>query len=95
VSEVELAAALRRQGPATMKLTLFFSRHRVSDADIDNVLAYASAAGYDVAPLRALIATLAAGVDSPRLVRKPLAGIGVEVPVGERPKINVYLQPVL
>jgi hypothetical protein len=92
--ELELAAALCDDAPLTAKLTVFFGSETVTAADAERLLGYLKGLGYPTAGVAAVIDSLCSR--DPRLRdRRPLHGVGIEVPVGARPKINLYLQPVL
>ncbi len=94
VDSVELAVALR-QGAPTLKLTLFFATREVGAGDLDRVASYLSDHGYDPALVRDTAAALSHGAERAQLQPHPLHAVGVEMPMGDQPKINVYLQPVM
>ncbi|MBI5508397.1 MAG: hypothetical protein HY903_06575 [Deltaproteobacteria bacterium] len=95
VDEVELAAALCSDAPATAKVTLFFAGDRTADADLTTLDTYLQGLGYPAHGLDAAVKALAENAHRAVAQRYPLHGVGIEVPVASRPKINVYLQPVL
>jgi hypothetical protein len=92
---VELAGALREDGAPTIKVTLFYSAAHVSHADADRVVAYLDDLGYESASLRAVVAALSKGGAAAKVQPHPLHGVGLEVPASGRPKVNVYVQPVI
>jgi hypothetical protein len=95
VDEVELAVALRSDGTPTAKLTLFWASGLVSSRELAQLTTYLTGLGYPGHALDEAIAALAENADRAVSQRHPFHALGIEVPVGERPKINVYLQPVL
>ena len=95
VDEVELAAALRTGGTPTAKVTVFWASSFVSVREHDQLKQYLSRLGYPADALDNAIAALADNADRAVSQRHPLHGLGIEVPTQARPKLNVYLQPVL
>jgi len=94
IDEVEIAIALCGEGPRTLKVTGFFSPKRVSSSDAERIASYLRMCGHPTAPLDAVIGALCQGVLEPGNQMHPLHAVGLETPVGDRPKINIYLQPV-
>lgn len=92
--EIELAAALSDDEPLTAKLTVFFGSRDVGQREEQQLLSYLVALGYPTAGVAKALSIFApAEVREKR--RSPLHGVGIEVPKGERPKINIYLQMAL
>ncbi len=93
--ELELAAAIGEGEPTTAKLTLFFGSREVSAEDEARLVGYLDELGYPTAALARIFATLGAPAAPPLPAKSPLHGVGIEVPVGARPKVNLYLMPVV
>lgn len=93
--EVELAAALRDDGEPTLKVTVFFASAHVEDADTTRVANYLESLDYNADPVREAITVLGEGHERASAQKHPLHGVGIELPVGARPKINIYAQPVI
>jgi hypothetical protein len=95
LDQVEVAVALRKDGPTSAKLTTFFSPKRSGSAEVEQTVAYLEANGHDTAPMRLALAALSEGVEKPARQKQPVHGVGIETPAGERTKVNVYLQATL
>jgi len=95
VDEVELAVAIASDRPTTAKLAVFWASKGVGDKEMQQVRDYVARIGYPGCVLDEAVRALSETSKLAQAQEHPLHGIGIEVPVGERPKINVYLQPVL
>jgi hypothetical protein len=93
---VELAVALRDREPPTIKVTTFLAAKTRNQACVDQLARYLGSLGYAADALRAAVLALEDPHDPATSKRiHPLHGVGLEVPAGAHPKINVYLEPTL
>jgi hypothetical protein len=95
LDQVELAVALQAGAATTVKVTGFFSARRVKKDDVERVTRYLEFSHHASEPLRTAAKTLSQGVSEPVTQKQPLCGVGLETPIGNRPKINLYLRPVV
>jgi hypothetical protein len=87
--------ALRKDGAPTAKVTLFWASGLVTDREYGQLKSYLGRLGYPEKILDESVTALAQNAERAVSQKHPFHGLGIEVPAGERPKINVYLQPVL
>ena len=93
--EVELAIGLGAEGYGTLKLTVFFMGSSASDEPTEQVAAYLASHGYPTQPYLRAVGVLSERVASPGVKKQPVHALGIEYPVGDVPKVNVYLTPML
>ena len=95
--EVELAIGLVEGRSPTLKFTAFFvSGEGDLSGDIGaKIGAYLDRVGYDRGVFDRTVAEMIRGVESASVERHPWHGVGLEIPVGEVPKVNVYLRPIV
>ncbi|MEC9464487.1 MAG: hypothetical protein VX834_01805 [Myxococcota bacterium] len=92
--EAELAIGLNQDGFQTLKLTTFFSDAERTHEPVDLVGTYLAHHDYHTGPYEQAVKTLTEGASEPNLKKQPVHGVGIEYPVGDRPKVNVYLTPL-
>jgi len=63
------------------------------DRDTQRLIDYLESLGYPTSPVTDLLEIL--HEDGGSAQKQPVHGVGIEVPVGAHPKINLYLQPVI
>jgi len=94
VPEAELAVALSSDGPPTLKMTLFISQDSADLGAENDLAALFESCGYDVDLLHAVLAAARpSGPESVGVAPTPLKSVGFELPVGDVPKLNVYVRP--
>jgi len=93
--DVELAIGLSGQGYQTLKLTTFFLDSSQSEEPTIQVASYLRANGYEPKAFVEAVGILSERVTEPGVKKQPVHALGIEYPVGESPKVNVYLTPLL
>lgn len=89
--EMEIALAFRGADPPTLKWTYFFPGKRERPAVRDATSALLVRQGYDPTPFEDCFAALRGEKITNRAF--PLHGVGLELPQGERAKVNLYMYP--
>ena len=93
--DVELAVGLRPKGKPTLKLTAFFVSKGEADSVGAKIRDYLSELGCPLPVLEKAALESVAGVESTGVEEHPYHGVGIELPAGDTPKVNVYLRPVI
>ena len=93
--EVELAVGIRSEGLPTLKLTTFFISKGDGDSVGRKIGSYLKSVGCSPKAFEKAAVEAARGVESTAVEDHPYHGVGIELPVGETPKVNVYMRPVI
>ncbi len=94
IQEVELAVALSSHAPPTLKVTYFFAGQTDPNVTLALLTQALGQIGY-IPPLAKLWQALTGPRDRTLSQAHPLHGVGIELPTGAPPKVNLYLQPTL
>ncbi|MEK7706319.1 MAG: hypothetical protein AAB426_15265 [Myxococcota bacterium] len=94
MNELELAVALRTDGPPTFKMSLFFHRDHEPRALEEAVRNLWARHDVSFAVMDSVLEALTPMSADASTLPSPMTSAGIELPLAPWPKLNLYLQPV-